>query len=67
MSMSDKLTEQVNVKCSENDLHFINEVIQAEGGERSAGHVYRMALKYFRIDYELLGPLGVMMKLIDKV
>ncbi len=67
VGQGEKLTEQVLVRISEQDLIFINKFIQDSGGDMSPGAAFRSFLKYFKIDYQEIGPSGCLLKIMDKI
>jgi hypothetical protein len=64
---SEKLTEQVNVKLTPQELHDINEIIISVNNiDLNNGKLLRFAWKYFKRYMDEHGALGLLLKLLDE-
>jgi len=64
---SEKLTEPIMVRCSEQDLIFLDKFIKDCGGDLSYGAAFRTFLSYFRADYDDIGPARCLLKTVNKL
>lgn len=66
MADSSKLSQQINVKLTEQDIVDINEFITSCHADVSPGKVLRMAWRLMRKSVQEQGALGLLMKVLDE-